>query len=140
MSTILPASFVPNSVARSADVNSNFTAIANEINRRGAMTTYTPIASATVTMDLSAALNHFITMPAGNITLAVSNTIVGDRFIVEITQDGGGSRTVTWFGTIRWTSNNTVPTLSTVGSRRDTFGFVVTGAGTYDGYIVGQNL
>lgn len=78
-------------------------------------------------------------MPAGNITIALSNASVGQVFIVRITQDSGGSRTVTWFTTIKWAGGN-APTLTTTANKADTFGFIVTSAGNYDGYIVGQNI
>ncbi len=101
--------------------------------------TYTPAAGGTATLDLGLSNEHKITMPAGNITIAISNASVGQKFIVEITQDGTGSRTVTWFTTIRWV-DGTAPTLTTTANKRDTFGFIVTGSGTYDGYVVGQNI
>ncbi len=101
--------------------------------------TYTPAGSGTATLDLSLGNEHQITMPAGNITIAISNATVGQKFIVSITQDGGGSRTVTWFTTIRW-ADGSAPTLTTTGSKRDTFGFIVTGSNTYDGFVIGQNI
>lgn len=104
-----------------------------------AFQSYTPSASATATLDLSLGNDHRITMPAGNVTIALSNEQVGQKFLVSITQDGGGSRTVTWFSTIKW-AGGSAPTLTTTASKRDTFGFVVTGSGTYDGFIVGQNI
>ncbi len=98
--------------------------------------TYTPAAAGTATLDLALSNEHQITMPAGNITIAISNAAVGQKFIVSITQDSVGSRTVTWFTTIRWF--DTAPTLTTTASKRDTFGFIVTGTNTYDGFIIGQ--
>lgn len=100
---------------------------------------YTPDPAGTATLDLSLGNQHDITMPAGNITIAISNGTVGQKFIVEITQDGTGSRTVTWFTTIRW-ADGSAPTLTTTASKRDTFGFIVTGSGTYDGFIIGMNI
>ena len=80
-------------------------------------------------------------MPAGNITIAVSNPTVGQVFMVEITQDGVGSRTVTWFSTIKW-AGGSAPVLTTTASKRDTFGFIITavGANTFDGYVIGFNI
>jgi len=100
------------------------------------VTAYTPDAAGTATLDLTTGNIHSITMPAGNITIAISNETAGQCFIIEITQDSVGSRTVTWFSTIRWF--DTAPTLTTTASKRDTFGFRVTGTDTYDGYIIGQ--
>ena len=103
------------------------------------VTSYTPDAAATATLDLSLGNIHSITMPAGNITIAVSNETAGQCFLVEITQDGTGSRTVNWFTTIRWAGGG-APTLTTTGSKTDVFGFRVTSADNYLGYVVGQNL
>lgn len=103
------------------------------------VTSYTPAAAGTATLDVSVGAIHSITMPEGNITIAISNEVVGKCFMIEITQDDVGSRTVTWFTTIRW-MDGTAPTLTTTASKRDVFGFRVTGTDTYDGYIIGQNL
>lgn len=98
-----------------------------------------PSAGGTATCDLSLANDFEITMPAGNITIAISNATVGQKFTISILQDSGGSRTVTWFTTLRWVGG-TAPTLTTTASKRDYFGFKVTGSGTYDGFIIGQNI
>lgn len=98
--------------------------------------TYTPSAAGTATLDLQTGNDHRITMPAGNIIIALSNVTVGQKFLVSVTQDSVGSRTVTWFTTIRW-SEGTAPTLSTSANKRDTFGFICTGSNTYDGFIIG---
>lgn len=100
---------------------------------------YTPAGGATATLDLTTGKRHSIQMPAGNITIALSKVKVGDIFMIEITQDGAGGRAVTWFSTIRW-DDGVTPVLSTGISKRDTFVFVCTGIGTYDGYITGQNI
>lgn len=101
--------------------------------------TYTPGVAGTATLDLSLGGYHFITMPAGNITVALSNDTNNQIFQVAVTQDAVGSRTVTWFATIKWIGGVT-PTLTTTASKRDVFVFQRTGSGTYDGFIVGQNI
>ncbi len=101
---------------------------------------FTPAAGSTLSLDVTTANENRIQMPAGNITLSLPTTIPNAlKFIVSITQDSVGSRTVTWFTTIRW-AGGTEPTLTTTASKRDTFGFICTGAGTYDGFIVGQDI
>jgi len=99
---------------------------------------YSPGAGTTCTLDLSNANVHVIQMPAGNITIALSNVSVGQIFSIEIIQDATGGRTVTWFSTIRWVSG-TAPTLSGA-NKKDTFVFRCTSSGNYDGYIAGQNI
>jgi hypothetical protein len=101
--------------------------------------TYSPSAAGTATLNLALGNQHLITMPAGNITIALSNEKTGLPFIVSITQDSVGSRTVTWFTTIKW-AGGSAPTLTTTANKRDTFGFIVTGSSTYDGFVVGQNI
>jgi len=101
--------------------------------------TYSPSAAGTATLDLSLSNVHDITMPAGNITIALSNATNAQNFTVSILQDGTGSRTVTWFSTIRW-AGGAAPTLTTTANKRDVFAFRRTGANTYDGFVVGQNI
>lgn len=95
---------------------------------------------ATVTFDLGngAYRKHKVTL-GGNRTLAISNGIVGQVFIIDLIQDGTGGRTVTWFSTIKW-AGGTAPTLTTTANKIDSFGFIVTSAGNYQGYVIGQNL
>jgi hypothetical protein len=103
--------------------------------------TYSPAAAATATLDLSLSNKHRITMPTtGNITIALSNDTNAQAFKVDITWAGSGTPgTVTWFSTIRW-AGGTPPTLTGVISKRDSFIFERTGSGTYDGFILGQNI
>ena len=101
---------------------------------------YTPAAAGTATLNLDGANVHVIQMPAGNITIALSAVSIGQVFIVEIVQDGVGSRLATWFTTIKWAEGGVPPTLTTTASKKDTFGFRCTGTGTYDGYVIGQNI
>lgn len=100
---------------------------------------YTPNAGDTVTLNLSSGDLHFITMPAGNISLAVSNSAAGKVFAVRILQDPVGSRTVNWFSTIKWTSG-IVPTLTTTASKADYAGFICTSTGNFDGTLALANI
>lgn len=93
---------------------------------------------ATVTFDLSLRGIHTVVL-GGNRTLALTGETVGQTFVIRLVQDGAGSRTVTWFSTIKWPDAVT-PTLTTTLNKADTFGFIVTSAGNYDGYTIGQNL
>lgn len=118
---------------------SSNTSILNNAGTYNSIQTYTPTAAGTATLDLSKGNIHHITMPAGNITIALSNGTAGQCFIIRILQDGTGSRTVTWFTTIRW-AGGSAPTLTTTASKADTLGFEITGSSTYDGFVVGQNI
>lgn len=139
--------FSPNTVIKSSEINSNFNntvhltdtqRMQNKINVP-AVTSSSPAAGDTVTLDLSAGNILSVTMPAGNITLALSNALVNQPFIIRITQDSVGSRTVTWFSTIKWPGGS-APVLSTGANKTDVFGFICTSSGNYDGYIIAQNL
>lgn len=105
----------------------------------GDITAYSPAGAGTATLTLNTSNIHTITMPAGNITIALSNEGVGQCFVINILQDATGSRTVTWFTTIKW-AGGSAPTLTTTASKIDTFGFIVTSAGNYQGYVIGQNI
>lgn len=105
----------------------------------GDITAYSPSAAATATLTLNTSNIHTITMPAGNITIALSNESVGQAFIINIIQDSVGSRTVTWFNTIKW-PGAVVPTLITTANKTDSFGFIVASAGNYYGFVIGQGL
>ena len=100
---------------------------------------YTPSAAATATLTLDAGNRHKIAMPAGDITIALSNEDIGQIFIVEITQDAVGSRDVTWFSGIRWT-DGVEPVLTTTADKTDVFGFIVDDSSDYMGFVIGQNL
>jgi hypothetical protein len=93
---------------------------------------------ATITFDLNESNTHYATL-GGNRTIALSNPSVGQKFILRLQQDGTGSRTVTWFSTIKW-DGVTPPTLSTSGNRADLFGFLCTSGNQYDGMVLAQNL
>jgi hypothetical protein len=93
---------------------------------------------ATITFDMAASNIHTVTL-GGNRILALSNVSVGQPFVIRLVQDDPGSRTVTWFSTIKW-AGGSAPTLTTTANKIDVFGFLCTSSGNYDGFIVGQNL
>ena len=101
--------------------------------------TYTPTAAGTATLDLSKGNIHSVTFPAGNITLVFSNTNAGQCFLINLTQDSGGSRTTAWPSGIKW-SGGSAPVLTLTASKIDTIGIqVVTAGSAYLGYLVGAN-
>lgn len=94
--------------------------------------------SGTVTFDLASSDVQKFTLN-GNKTLALTNASTDQIFAIRLLQDWTGSRTVTWFSTIKW-SWGVAPTLTTTASKADMFVFVCTGSGTYDWFIVWQNI
>ena len=102
----------------------------------------TPLKSNTyadpTTFNLDEANTHTVTL-GGNPTLAISNEDAGQKFIINLVQDGTGSRTVTWFSTIKW-AGGSAPTLTTTANKADSFGFLCTGTDAYYGFVIGQNI
>lgn len=98
----------------------------------------------TVTFDLRLSPKQQVTL-AGNRTLALAagSFYVGQAFAIKLTQDGTGSRTVTWFSTINW-AGGASPTLTTTAGQSDWFGFICTdddgGSPKFDGFVIGQDL
>lgn len=86
----------------------------------------------TTNFDLSQSNNYQVTL-AGNPTLTLSNVTAGQRFTLNLIQDGTGSRTVTWFGGITW-AGGSAPTLQTAPGAIDTFSFWCVSTGVYQGY------
>jgi len=104
--------------------------------------TYTPATgSQTVVLDCSVNNIHVVSGHASGtaITFTIANATNSQPFIVSILQGGTTVSTISgWFATIRW-AGGSVPILTATLNKRDTFGFIRTGANTYDGFIIGQN-
>lgn len=94
--------------------------------------------AATITFDLDAGNKQKVTL-GDNRTLALSNVQDGHVFLLRLLQDGTGSRTVTWFSTIKW-AGGSAPDLTTTADKADVFGFIQTSSGNYDGFVVGQDI
>lgn len=113
--------------------------VINGTNPTGAA--YTPATGAqTVALDCAANNLHIVTGHADGtaITFTVANATNNQPFIVSILQGAVVSTITAWFATVRW-AGGSAPTLTATVSKRDTFGFIRTGANTYDGFVVGQN-
>ena len=86
----------------------------------------------TTNFDLGQSNNYQVTL-AGNPTLTLSNVAAGQRFTLNLIQDGTGSRTVTWFSGITW-AGGSAPTLQTSAGAIDTISFWCVSSGVYQGY------
>lgn len=76
-------------------------------------------AGGTLTPDFAISNSVTATFGAGNLTIAnPSNVKAGQNYIIALTQDGTGGRTVTWGSQYKW-QGGTAPTLSTAGSAKD---------------------
>jgi len=87
--------------------------------------------------DVTTATLHRITLTA-NCTLTFPAAVAGKSFTLVLTQDGTGSRTVTW-PTVAW-PGGVAPTLTTTAAKRDIITFLSADGTSWLGMIAGQNL
>lgn len=78
---------------------------------------------ATINIDWEDGNAQYVTL-GGNRTLEFDNPKEGGAYILILTQDGAGSRTVTFPGSVKFPSNGTAPTLSSGSGDVDALGFV----------------
>ena len=94
------------------------------------------------TIDLEDGNFHKVTLTA-NCTLTFSNppaSGTAGSFTLFLVQDGTGSRTVTWPGTVDW-SAATAPTLTTTAAAVDVLTFITLDGGTiWNGFVAGQAM
>lgn len=81
---------------------------------------------ATINWDLSAAPVARVTLGGNRTVAAPTNMTDGYTYILEIIQDGTGSRTLTWNAAFLWPSG-IAPTLSTGAGKVDIITFVSNG-------------
>ncbi|MGI0076975.1 MAG: hypothetical protein ACREAU_06185, partial [Nitrosopumilaceae archaeon] len=100
-----------------------------------------PAVGATTTLDLENGNTFEVTLTQ-NTTVVISNPPASGNagnFTFIVTQDGTGSRTITWPGSVRW-SGGTPPTLTTTAGKTDILTFVTTdGGSTWYGFTAGLN-
>ena len=87
-------------------------------------TASTPAANTVVTLDLSAAQHHDLTLTAGITTITCSGGVFGDSHSVVITQPSSGIATVR-FSTFFLFPSGSTPSMSEGGSSIDLVSFVV---------------
>ena len=105
--------------------------------------------SGTQNLDLDTSNNFsHIFEGTGTTTFTTTNHNIGHKFMVRVKQDddGGGSGTVTWFNGIKW-AGGTAPSLTATADKADLFGFFCSSAsgtnlqsGSFDGFVIGQNI
>jgi len=135
--------FSPNTKAESSKVNQNFTNIKTAIDQLQVDKVLSALVDdTTVTLDLSTSKMFTLNLAdisGNNRTLAITNAVVGQGFMVRLVQAGTSAQTVTWWGGIKWPSAQ-VPLLTTTAGSIDVFGFVCTAANNYDGLLLGFDL
>ena len=98
-------------------------------------TLYTANTSTAITVDLANGTVQNLTL-TGNATITMPTAVAGKSFIIILSQDGTGGRTVTW-STVSWPSA-TAPTVTSTASKRDIFSFFSNGTSWF-GTTIGQN-
>ena len=98
-------------------------------------TLYTANTSTAITVDLANGTVQNLTL-TGNATITMPTAVAGKSFIIILSQDATGSRTVTW-STVSWPSA-TAPTITSTASKRDIFSFFSNGTSWF-GTTIGQN-
>lgn len=85
----------------------------------------------TETFDQSAAHHHRAVLNTATVTFTFSGAVAGEScsMVLELVQDGTGSRTVTWPGSVTWVDGS-APTLHTAAGSIDWYTFVSHDGGT----------
>jgi hypothetical protein len=91
----------------------------------------------TIAVDWSKGTTQAMTL-GGNRTLTFSNGQKGGRYVLVITQDATGSRTVTWPASVRWPGYGGRLTLTSLAKKTDYITFFYNGV-TYDAVAFSQN-
>jgi hypothetical protein len=96
-----------------------------------ALLAVTPSGS-TFTIDMNAGLDFNLTLTAAGMTMAnPTNSKVGQKGIIYLSQDATGGRTITTWGSAWKFPGGIKPTLSTGASTIDAISYVVTAAGAF---------
>lgn len=107
-----------------------------------AETVVTANSSTAYTVDLVNGNVYELTL-TGNCTITLSNPPATGRagsVTLILTQDGTGSRTITWPSSVKW-SNTSAPTLTTTAGAVDIIQLLTTNGGTtWRGFLAGVNL
>jgi hypothetical protein len=98
-------------------------------------TLYSANTSTAITVSLTNGTVQNLTL-TGNATITMPTAVAGKSFIIILSQDATGSRTVTW-STVSWPSA-TAPTVTSTASKRDIFSFFSNGTSWF-GTTIGQN-
>jgi hypothetical protein len=98
-------------------------------------TLYTANTSTAITVDLANGTVQNLTL-TGNATITMPTAVAGKSFIIILSQDATGSRTVTW-STVSWPAA-TAPTITQAASKKDIYSFFSNGTSWF-GTTLGQN-
>jgi hypothetical protein len=81
--------------------------------------------SGTITIDWSVAATYYVTLTGKGRTLTFTNMTPGQVYRLVLTQDGGGSETITTYSSpVTWMGGGGVPNLNTTSGKIDVMTFV----------------
>jgi hypothetical protein len=104
-------------------------------------TTTTASVTGSYIIDLGSSTAFNLTL-TGNTTFSFANVPSGGTvsFTAVLKQDATGGRTVTWPGTVKW-SSGAAPTMTSTATKTDIYSFTtVDGGSTWFGFASGQNF
>jgi hypothetical protein len=93
--------------------------------------------STAYTINLANGSVQFLTL-TGNCVYTFPTPVAGRSFILIQKQDGAGSKTVTWPGSVKW-PGGTAPTLTSGANKVDKFVFTAIDGSSWLGSVAGQN-
>lgn len=86
------------------------------------------------TIDWNNGQKQSLTITGAPCVLAFTAPPGAGNFLLVLTQGAGGSKTITWPGTVKWPSNGSAPTLSTTAAEIDIISFFYDGTNYYGSY------
>lgn len=125
------------STSVTVSLNATGTPVTLTINHPGAadVVQQTLTDGATINWDVSIGDYAKVTL-GGNRTVAnPTNTINGRFYVLEVIQDGTGSRTLSWGSNFVW-SGGTAPTLTSTINKRDFIGFICSNGKLYGNSVL----
>jgi len=112
------ASYLPTAAASDVQAGTSSTKVVTPAALSGSAAILTLTYGSTISWNMASGYNAQVTM-TGNATLsAPTNYSVGQTYTLQVTQDGTGSRLMTWPGSFDWGMAGT-PTLTTTASKTD---------------------
>jgi hypothetical protein len=104
-------------------------------NTTGDISVQTLTDASTITWNVTNGVNAKITIGSTGRTLSISNPVAGQVYVINVIQDGTGSRTITTWptGTI-WGDSGTSPTLTTTANAKDVVVFYYDGTNFFGSF------
>jgi hypothetical protein len=95
------------------------------------------VGAATTPVNVNVAFSNYNTLTLNSSkTVSFINAMIGQRFILRVTQGSGFN--ITW-SSVKWTDGLS-PVLSPNPGQIDVFGFLCTAVNQFDGFIIGQAM